>query len=122
MTWRGLHSTGDIGYVWFAHDKVLDREIALKEIKADQSGSEINRQRLFVKGHTFTMAIPEYHDWIREYARSGVSSRLVQLLNQSVSVCNTVVFVHSRQRIRHGLTTENVVVGDLSEVLVMDWD
>ncbi|MCP4174425.1 MAG: hypothetical protein GY758_27050 [Fuerstiella sp.] len=49
MTWRGLHSTGDIGYVWFAHDKVLDREIALKEIKADQSGSEINRQRLFVK-------------------------------------------------------------------------
>ncbi|MCP4174424.1 MAG: hypothetical protein GY758_27045 [Fuerstiella sp.] len=76
----------------------------------------------FVKGHTFTMAIPEYHDWIREYARSGVSSRLVQLLNQSVSVCNTVVFVHSRQRIRHGLTTENVVVGDFSEVMVMDWD
>jgi hypothetical protein len=44
----------------------------------------------FVKGRTFTEAITEYHDWIRENARSDVTSRLVQLLNQFVSVCNTV--------------------------------
>ena len=154
ITRQALYSTGGIGHVWIAHDKVLDREIALKELKSDQAGSEINRQRFFreaqitaqlthpgtvpvydyvengnssyytmkfVKGHTLSEVITDYHNWCRLQDTTGVTSRLVQLLTQFVSVCNTIAFAHSRQIIHRDLKTENIIVGDFGEVIVLDW-
>lgn len=154
LTRRGLHSTGGIGHVWLAHDKVLDREVALNELRADQAASEINKQRFFreaqitaqlthpgtvpvydyveegersyytmkfVNGRTLTECVTEYHDWRRQHGKPGVTSRLIKLLNQFVSICNTIAFAHSRGVIHRDLKTDNVIVGDFGEVVVLDW-
>lgn len=151
---RSLHSTGGIGHVWLAYDKLLDREVALKELKADQARSDINKQRFFreaqitaqlthpgtapvydygeeegrsyytmkfVRGKTLAETIAEYHEWRQQEQKSGVTSWFVQLLNQFLSVCNTIAFAHSRKILHRDLKAENVIVGSFGEVVVLDW-
>ncbi|QDT65266.1 PAS domain S-box protein [Calycomorphotria hydatis] len=41
---KTLHSTGGIGHIWLAQDNVIEREIALKELRSDRSDAA-NRER-----------------------------------------------------------------------------
>lgn len=43
---KTLHSKGGIGNVWLAYDSIIDREVALKELRADRSDAA-SRQRFF---------------------------------------------------------------------------
>ena len=77
-----MHSTGGIGQVWLAHDKLLDREIALKELKANQAESEINRERFFREAQitaqlTHPGTVPVY-DYGEEDGRSYYTMKFVK--------------------------------------------
>jgi serine/threonine-protein kinase len=40
-----LHATGGMGQIWVARDDALGRDVALKELRPDQSGNEVIRAR-----------------------------------------------------------------------------
>jgi WD40 repeat protein/serine/threonine protein kinase len=73
----------------------------------------------FVRGHTLTAAVDEYH---RNRAKGkGGSFEFIALLNAFVSVCNTVAYAHARGVIHRDLKGQNIVLGDFGEVMVLDW-
>jgi len=47
ITMMRLYSSGGIGQVWIAYDEVLEREVALKELKPDMAGAPQHRERFF---------------------------------------------------------------------------
>lgn len=66
---KGLHSTGGIGQVWRAYDSVLQREIALKELRADKAKSRRNHERFFREAqltgqleHPGIVPVYDFHD------------------------------------------------------------
>jgi serine/threonine-protein kinase len=46
-TLTSLHAQGGIGQVWLARDTEMDREIALKELRADRTGDDVLLRRFF---------------------------------------------------------------------------
>lgn len=150
---KAVHSSGGIGQVWVAHDELLGREIALKELLPDKAGNSLNQQRFlrevqitaqlthpgtvpvydyvdtgdrryytmkFVRGQTLTDVIADYHSRRRDGGKPALSD-FIALLQAFESICNTIAFAHARGILHRDLKTENVMVGDFGEVVVLDW-
>jgi serine/threonine protein kinase len=146
-----LHAKGGMGRVWLARDGDLGRQIALKDLRPDQTDNtavcscflyeaRITAQLehpgivpVYELGHGgtpyYTMRFVRGQtltEAIRAYHKRRAAGEtqtveLADLLNSFVAVCHAVAYAHSRGIIHRDLKGQNVVLGDFGEVIVLDW-
>jgi eukaryotic-like serine/threonine-protein kinase len=146
-----LHAKGGMGRVWLARDSSLGRQIALKELRPDQTGNSIVCSRFLYEAKITAQLehpgiIPVYElgegkvpyytmrfvrgrtlcEAIRTYHKKRATGEvnpveMVGLLTTFVGVCHAVAYAHSRGVIHRDLKGQNVVLGKFGEVMVLDW-
>jgi serine/threonine-protein kinase len=146
-----LHAKGGMGRVWLARDSALGRQIALKELRPDQTDNSIVYSRFLYEAKITAQLehpgiVPVYElgegkapyytmrflrgrtlsEAIRAYHKKRAggnvdSVELVGLLTAFAGVCHAVAYAHSRGIIHRDLKGQNVVLGDFGEVMVLDW-
>jgi serine/threonine-protein kinase len=141
-----VHAEGGLGRIWRAQDQLLEREVALKDLRPDAEG-EGARRRLVdeakISGRLEHPGIVPVYDLavggapyytmrfvagrtLAEAARTyraGAADpvELRRLLNAVVTVCNTIEYAHARGVIHRDLKGSNILVGEYGEVIVLDW-
>ncbi len=146
-----LHAKGGMGRVWLARDTSLGRQIALKELRPDQTDNSIVFSRFLYEAKITAQLehpsiVPVYElgegeapyytmrfvkgrtlsEAIRAFHKkraAGESNPVerVALLTAFVGVCYAIAYAHSRGIIHRDLKGQNVVLGDFGEVMVLDW-
>jgi len=123
---------GGMGVVYAAHDRKLDRRVALKVIDAPIDGEAQLIARLehpAIVPVYDTGILPDGRAW---YAMKLVSgARLDTYLAAAPSVAErlrifrrvgeAVAFAHTLEAIHRDLKPQNIMVGQFGEVYVMDW-
>jgi serine/threonine-protein kinase len=131
---------GGMGTVYRAHDRDLDREVALK-LPHGSLGAALEA-RLRLEGRVLASlehpGIVPIHDagrladgrlfyvmkhvrgrTLREHLRTGPD--LHERLRIFERICEPVAFAHAHGVVHRDLKPENVMLGAFGEVLVMDW-
>lgn len=142
------HAKGGLGKVSVALDEDLQREVALKEIRARYADDPQNRSRFVAEAmitgrleHPGIVPVygldrdelgrPYYamkfvhgltlHDAIRDYHSQPTTLEFRQLLRRFIDVCQAIAFAHSQSVIHRDLKPANVMLGEYGETLVLDW-
>jgi serine/threonine-protein kinase len=144
----GFIGRGGMGEVHRAFDRVLNRTVALKVVRAEYAGQlELNARFLeeaqiaaqldhpgivpvydhgrFPDGRLW-LTMKEvrgrtYGALIAEHHRGAEGVTLQRLMQIYLRVCEAVAAAHARRVVHRDLKPENVMVGDFGEVFVMDW-
>ena len=137
----GVAGHGGMGTVYVAHDRVLDRDVAVKVLDvADQKGSRA--ARLQREAHILSRldhpAIVPVHDfgtlpdgrtfYVMKLVRGRRLDDLIagneplpDRLTAYTRILEAVAFAHAQGIVHRDLKPENVMVGAFGEVYVMDW-
>ncbi|MGH7514735.1 MAG: serine/threonine-protein kinase [Gemmatimonadales bacterium] len=137
---RGVVGEGGMGTVYRALDRALDREVALKVLRADLAAPEAEgrlRREARILGRLEHPGIVPVHDvgtladgrvfYVMKLVRGDRlesylrSASLTDTLRLFLRVCETVGFAHAHGVVHRDLKPSNIMVGPFGEVLVLDW-
>jgi serine/threonine protein kinase len=132
---------GGMGAVFAARDRELDRDVALKVLRAPAPSSEereliVREARILASlehpgivpvhdvgtlpdGRLFYVMKHVRGERFDDFARARRSR--AELLRAFLQVCDAVAFAHAAGVIHRDLKPQNVMLGAFGEVLVLDW-
>ena len=132
---------GGMGVVYAAHDRVLDRDVAIKVLDApgpDGRLSQRLQEEARILGRLEHPGIVPVHDagtlvdgrafYVMKLVRGerldrrlDADASLGERLELFLRICDAVSFAHAQGIVHRDLKPANVMVGGFGEVLVMDW-
>ena len=127
---------GGMGTVYRARDNVLGRDVAVKVVDADATPLAESEggmlARLEHPGIVPVYEAGELPDGRRYYAMRLVrgvrldeftrnEESLPARLRIFLKVCETIAFAHRREIVHADLKPQNIMVGELGQVFVLDW-
>src|SRR5512140_356351 len=136
------HGRGGLGRVSRAHDRELDRDVAIKELLSRSEVSELRfmREALITARLEHPGIVPVHEagrwpDGTPFYAMKLVAGRSLRdliaerttvdarigLLHHVIAVADAIAYAHGRGIIHRDLKPANVIVGDFGETIVIDW-
>src|ERR1043165_7368613 len=138
----GEHGRGGLGKVSRAHDVVMGRDVAIKELISRGPIEEVRfmREALITARLEHPGIVPVHEagrwpDGTPFYAMKLVSGRSLRtliaerktvderlgLLHHVIAVADAIAYAHGRNIIHRDLKPANVVVGEFGETIVIDW-
>jgi serine/threonine-protein kinase len=131
---------GGMGTVYRASDRLLEREVALKVLRADvaapEAAARISREARILARLEHPGIVP-VHDvgtlpdgrvyYVMKLVRGEPLEAVVrgaslpETLRLFLRACETVAFAHANGVIHRDLKPSNIMVGAFGEVLVLDW-
>ncbi|MGV3483691.1 MAG: protein kinase domain-containing protein [Planctomycetaceae bacterium] len=137
----GKLGSGGTGIVYQAHQRAIDREVAVKVLRDELACDALSRMRFLQEARTlgsldhpnvialhelgtgpdgelfYSMKRVEGTSWNRTIDELSTSENIDILLR----VANAIRYAHSRGLIHRDIKPENVMIGPFGEVLVADW-
>jgi PAS domain S-box-containing protein len=132
---------GGTGIVYQAHQRAVDREVAIKVLRDSVAGDRLARERFITEARTlgsldhpnvlaihelgrdeqgrlfYSMKRVEGTAWSDVLDESSVTENL-QILQR---VADAIAYAHSRGVVHRDIKPENVMLGRFGEVQVVDW-
>lgn len=137
----GTLGSGGTGIVYQAHQRAIDREVAVKVLRDELARDSLSRRRFLQEARTlgsldhpnvialhelgsgshgelfYSMKRVDGTSWDHSIDSMSTSENIDVLLR----VANAIRYAHSRGLIHRDIKPENIMIGPFGEVLMADW-